>query len=65
MSVDHQPDTIESTIASLDRPEQVVPSYHIWFGSRVAWLDTKDATPRHEKFRPNTRGLPEERENGV
>jgi hypothetical protein len=65
MAVHHQPDTIDFTIASLDRPDSVVPSYHIWFGNRIPWFDTKDTAPRHEKFRPNTRGLPQERRNGA
>jgi hypothetical protein len=58
MHVDHQPDTIDFTLGSLDRPEAVTPGYHLFFASRVAWFDVRDSLPRHERFRPDTRGLP-------
>jgi hypothetical protein len=58
MHVDHQPDTIDFTIASLDSPERVQPQFHIFFGSRLSWFDTRDDHPRHEGFRPDTPGLP-------
>ena len=57
MHVDHQPDTIDFTLGSLDRPEAVTPGFHMFFASRVAWFDVRDALPRHERFRPDTRGL--------
>jgi hypothetical protein len=57
MHVDHQPDTIDFTVATLDLPETIRPAYHIWFGSRIDWFDTTDDLPRHERFRPHTRGL--------
>jgi hypothetical protein len=46
MHVDHQPDTIDFTIASLDDPEGVRPEFHIFFGSRIVWFDTADRLPR-------------------
>jgi hypothetical protein len=58
MHVDHQPDTIDFTVASLDSPERVQPEFHIFFDSRVAWFDTRDACVRHGGFRPDTPGLP-------
>jgi hypothetical protein len=57
MHVDHQPDTIDFTIASLDRPAAVMPSFHIFFESRIGWFDTADDFDRHAQFRPGTRGL--------
>ncbi len=57
MQVDHQPDTIDFTIATLDRPDAVPPGFHIWTASRIPWFDTADTLPRHERFRRNTRGL--------
>lgn len=57
MRVDHQPDTIDFTIATLDRPDPVVPDYHIFYGSRIGWAETGDDLPRHDRFRPDTRGL--------
>ena len=57
MHVDHQPDTIDFTIASLDDPVSVVPGFHLFFGSRIPWFDTKDDYARHDALRPDTRGL--------
>jgi len=57
MRVDHQPDTIDFTLPSLDDPERVRPEFHIWSRSRIGWFDTTDDLPRHERFRPDTPGL--------
>jgi hypothetical protein len=57
MHVDHQPQTIDFTIASLDDPDQLRPAFHIFFGSRIGWFDTADRDPRYFGFRPDTRGL--------
>ncbi len=57
MQVDHQPETIDFTVATLDDPERTTPEFHIFHGSRIAWFETTDDLPRHEKFRPQTRGL--------
>jgi hypothetical protein len=57
MKVDHQPDTIDFSIATLDRPERVPPGFHIFWDSRIGWFDPGDSLPRHGRFRPNTRGL--------
>ena len=57
MQVDHQPETVDFSIATLDEPEQVVPGFHIFWGSRIGWFDPGDDLPRYEKFRPDTRGL--------
>ncbi|HEX2803490.1 MAG TPA: GFA family protein [Sphingomicrobium sp.] len=57
MKVDHQPETVDFSVATLDAPNAVSPAYHIFWGSRVAWFDPGDDLPRFEKFRPDTRGL--------
>lgn len=57
MHVDHQPDTIDFTIPSLDDPESVAPGFHIFTGEQIGWFETADALPRHTAFRPDTRGL--------
>jgi len=57
MHVDHQPDTIDFTIPTLDKPEATRPLFHIWVDDRIAWFDTRDDFPRHAEFRANTRGL--------
>lgn len=57
MRVDHQPDTVDFTLGSLDHPELVSPGFHIFFASRPCWFDVRDELPRHPRFRPDTRGL--------
>lgn len=57
MEVDHQPETVDFSVATLDRPEAIAPGFHIFWGSKVAWFDPADDLPRHDKFRPDTRGL--------
>ena len=57
MEVKHQPETTDFSIATLDDPDRFAPGFHIFWGSRVGWFDPGDALPRHERFRPDTRGL--------
>ena len=57
IAVDYQPETIDFTLATLDDPDAVEPGYHIFYASKVAWFETADALPRHDRFRPDTRGL--------
>lgn len=57
MEVDHQPETVDFSVATLDDPDSVAPGFHIFVGSKIAWFETTDDLPRHEKFRPDTRGL--------
>ena len=55
--VEHQPETVDFPIATLDAPESVRPGFHIVWGSKIAWFNPGDDLPKHDKFRPNTRGL--------
>ena len=57
MRVDHQPETIDFSVVTLDEPEAIQPEFHIFWASRVGWFEPGDDLPRHEKFRPDTRGL--------
>ncbi|TFI60243.1 GFA family protein [Sphingomonas parva] len=57
MEVDHQPETVDFSVATLDRPEAVAPGFHIFWASRIGWFDPGDDLPRHDRFRPDTRGL--------
>ncbi|MEA3000170.1 MAG: hypothetical protein QOK17_2003 [Sphingomonadales bacterium] len=57
MEVDHQPETVDFSVATLDAPERVMPGFHIFRGSKITWFETLDDLPRHDRFRPNTRGL--------
>lgn len=57
MRVDHQPATVDFSVATLDDPDAVPPGFHIFHASRIGWFETTDALPRHARFRPDTRGL--------
>jgi hypothetical protein len=57
MEVDHQPETVDFTVATLDEPDAVAPGFHIFWASRIGWFEPKDELPRHDRFRPDTRGL--------
>jgi hypothetical protein len=57
IKVDHQPETVDFTVATLDDPSAIQPTFHIFWGSRIGWFDPSDDLPRYEKFRPDTRGL--------
>ena len=57
MRVDHQPETVDFSIATLDEPGRIAPTFHIFWDSKVAWFDPGDDLPRHAQFRPGTRGL--------
>lgn len=68
MRVDHQPDTIDFTVASLDAPQVTPPAFHIWESRRISWFEVRDHLPRYAAFRPHTVGLehpPERALNGA
>lgn len=57
MRVNHQPETVDFSVATLDAPDDVAPGYHIFWGSKIGWFNLADDLPRYDKFRPDTRGL--------
>jgi hypothetical protein len=57
IEVDYQPETIDFTVATLDDPDAVAPGFHIFRASKIGWFETADDLPRHNRFRPDTRGL--------
>jgi hypothetical protein len=57
MHVRHQPETMDFSIATLDAPERLPPEFHIFYASRIPWAGAADDLPRHDRFRPDTRGL--------
>lgn len=57
MHVKHQPDTIDFSLATLDDPARAAPGFHIFYASRIPWAGVSDNLPRHDAFRPDTRGL--------
>ena len=54
---DIQPETFDFSVATLDDPAVIEPSFHIFWASRVRWFDPGDDLPRFDQFRPNTVGL--------
>lgn len=40
-------------ISALDRPEDFEPQGHSYFSERIAWFDTADDLPRHDKTSGN------------
>jgi hypothetical protein len=57
MQVDHQPETIDFSVSTLDAPDTVKPGFHIFWASRIAWFEPSDDLPKYDRFRPDTRGL--------
>jgi hypothetical protein len=55
--VEHQPDTIDFSVTTLDDPSRLPPEFHIFWSSAPDWLQINDGLRRHDRFRPNTRGL--------
>ena len=55
--VEHQPDTLDFSVATLDEPGRVRPGFHIFWSSRVPWTQVDDDLPKFDRFRPNTVGL--------
>jgi hypothetical protein len=41
-----EPEHLDVTLASLDTPEAVHPSHHIWTAHRIGWFDIADGLPR-------------------
>src|SRR3954469_22498884 len=57
VQVTHQPETVDFPIVTLDEPNAIEPSFHIFWSRKVDWFNPGDDLPKHEKFRPDTRGL--------
>ncbi|MFC7499409.1 GFA family protein [Enterovirga sp. GCM10030262] len=55
MEVDDEPVTIDFSVATLDDPGLVAPEFHIFNASKIAWFETADDLPRHERSRPKGR----------
>ena len=55
--VDHQPETVDFSIVTLDDPGTTEPEFHIFWSSKVPWFDPGDNLPKHDRFRPDTAGL--------
>lgn len=42
----NSPDGIDVTLGSLDRPESIMPSDHIWTRRQLSWIRLADGLPR-------------------
>jgi hypothetical protein len=45
MRLDHQPDTIDLAVVSLDDPSTTALTFHIWNSTRIGWFDVRDDWP--------------------
>jgi hypothetical protein len=45
------PDGVDVTLASLDRPDAIVPRDHIWTSRQIAWIRLADGLPRFAESR--------------
>ena len=50
---DDAPDRVDVTLASLDRPAELAPENHGWYGSRIPWFELADDLPRHMESVPD------------
>jgi len=41
----------EVSVATLDEPEKVLPGFHIFYDSRIAWAEAADTLPRFARSR--------------
>ncbi len=52
MEVDHEPETLDFSLATLDDPAAVTPAYHIFYASRIGWAAASDGLPTYSEERP-------------
>jgi hypothetical protein len=52
MRVDHEPETLDFSVATLDAPDAVRPEFHIFWDSRIRWAEPADDLPRYPRERP-------------
>jgi len=46
------PSFVSVNTPTLDHPEALAPRKHIWCESRIAWFETTDDLPRHDREGP-------------
>lgn len=52
-------DEIDIAAGTLDDPEEVAPSFHLYAAEARSWMPMMAFLPRHKALRPKTRGLEE------
>ena len=48
------PPSLSLNLGTLDEPEAVRPTRHIWTSSQVSWFDVADGLPRHAEHAPES-----------
>jgi len=56
MQVDHQPETVDFSVATMDEPGAVAPGFHIFWASRLNWFDPGPICPGTTDFDPTREG---------
>jgi hypothetical protein len=56
MGLKAHPETLDVTLATLDRPELVRPAFHLWTQSQISWAAPRDGLPTYPMSRPHTAG---------
>lgn len=46
---DLAPETLDVTVTSMDHPERLAPSRHIWTANKLPWLVLNDGLPQEPK----------------
>ena len=47
------PESVDVTVGSLDDPNAIAPTAHIWTSSQLRWLHVEDDLPRHREGTPS------------
>ena len=55
--VRHQAHEIDVAAGTLEDPNAVKPSFHLYAAEAPAWMNLDDGLPRFDALRPDTRGL--------
>jgi hypothetical protein len=50
------PKTVDVMVGSLDQPERITPTCHIWCRSRISWFETADDLIKYEEDAPPENG---------
>ena len=55
--VRHQPNEIDVAVGTLDNPDGVKPTFHLYVSEAPGWVVQEDGLSRYAALRPDTRGL--------
>lgn len=46
------PGLVDITVGSMDEPELLPPTLHLWYSSHLSWAEFADDLPHHPEFPP-------------